>query len=286
MYHAKNNGRHTYEFFTPEMNARAMERRSVEDELRSALLCEELVLHYQPKLNLTTGMITGVEALIRWRHPQRGLLLPAQFIPVAEESGLIVPIGRWVLREACRQARAWQSANVPLTRVAINVSMVELRETNFAEAMLAVLTEMGMEPRNLEIELTETALMRDSKSTAVVLRAVKSIGVQLALDDFGTGYSSFSHLKDFSIDTLKIDQSFVHELGTDCVDGSIVSAMISMGESLHMSVVAEGVETPEQAAWLLQRHCPEGQGYYFSRPVEATELPRLLRHNPHHMLLA
>jgi len=280
MYHAKDNGRNGYELYRPEMNIRAVERRSVEEDLRLALLRNEFVLHYQPRINLTTGAITGVEALIRWRHPQRGLLLPAQFIPIAEESGLIVSIGRWVLREACRQARVWQYEDLPSIRVAINVSMVELRERDYAEAVAAVLRETGVEPRNLELELTETFLVQDSKLTAEVLRSLKSIGVMIALDDFGTGYSSLSHLKDFSIDTLKIDRSFVHDLATDPDDASIVSAMINMGESLHMSVVAEGVETREQAALLHKRHCPEVQGYYFSRAVDAADLPELLRRDP------
>jgi len=280
MYHAKDNGRNGYEFYRPEMNTRAVERRSVEEDLRLALLRNEFVLHYQPRINLTTGAITGVEALIRWHHPQRGLLLPAQFIPIAEESGLIVSIGRWVLREACRQARVWQYEDLPSIRVAVNVSMVELREKDYPEAVAAVLSETGVEPGNLELELTETFLVQDSKLTAEVLRSLKSIGVMIALDDFGTGYSSLSHLKDFSIDTLKIDRSFVHDLTTDPDDASIVSAMINMGESLHMSVVAEGVETREQAALLHKRHCPEVQGYYFSRAVDAADLPELLRRNP------
>ena len=276
MYHAKDSGRNNYQFFKPEMNVRAVERQSLENGLRHAMERQEFVLHYQPKMNLETGAIIGVEALIRWHHPQRGLVPPAQFIPIAEECGFIVPIGRWVLREACRQARAWQDAGLPPMRIAINVSAVELRAKDFVAGVRAILAETGLEPRYLELELTETFLMQDSKSTAAVLQALKDMGVQLALDDFGTGYSSLSYLKRFPIDTLKIDRSFVRDLTTDADDASIVSAVISMGKSLHMRVVAEGVETREQLAFLQEQSCPEGQGYYFSRPVVAEEFPQLL----------
>ena len=277
MYHAKDNGRNNYQFFTPDMNVRAVERQSLENGLRHALERQEFVLHYQPTINLETGAIVGVEALIRWRHPQRGLVPPAQFMPVAEECGFIVAIGRWVLREACRQARAWQDAGLPPIRIAINVSAAELRDKDFVAGVSAILTETGLEPRYLELELTETFLMQDSTSTAAVLQALKDMGVQLALDDFGTGYSSLSHLKRFPIDTLKIDRSFVRDLTTDADDASIVSAVISMGKSLHMRVVAEGVESREQVAFLHEQSCPEGQGYYFSRPMVAKEFAKLLR---------
>jgi EAL domain-containing protein (putative c-di-GMP-specific phosphodiesterase class I) len=276
MYHAKDSGRNNYQFFNPDMNVRAVERQSVEDGLRHAIKRQEFVLHYQPKMHLETGAIIGVEALIRWRHPQRGLVHPAQFIPIAEECGFIVPIGRWVLREGCRQARAWQNAGLPRVRIAINISAVELRAKDFVAGVHAILTETGLEPRYLELELTETFLMQDSKSTAAVLHALKNVGVTLALDDFGTGYSSLSYLKRFPIDTLKIDRSFVRDLTTDADDASIVSAVISMGKSLHMRVVAEGVETREQLAFLQEQGCPEGQGYYFSKPVVAGELTQLL----------
>jgi diguanylate cyclase (GGDEF)-like protein/PAS domain S-box-containing protein len=276
MYHAKENGRNNYQFFQPEMNVRAVERQSLENGLRHAMERQEFVLHYQPKMNLQTGAIIGVEALIRWRHPQRGLVPPAQFIPVADECGFIVPIGRWVLREACRQARAWHSAGLMPTRLAVNISAVELRDKDFVAGVRSILTETGLAPHYLELELTETFLLQDSKSTAVVLQALKDLGVGLALDDFGTGYSSLSYLKRFSIDTLKIDQSFVRDMTTDADDASIVSAVISMGKSLHMRVVAEGVETREQLAFLQEQSCPEGQGYYFGRPVSAGEFTQLL----------
>jgi len=278
MYHAKDCGRDNYQFFEPEMNIHTIERQSLEGSLRHAIERRELLLHYQPKINLATGAIIGVEALIRWHHPERGLVSPAQFIAIAEECGLIVPIGRWVLHEACRQARAWQVAGLPPTCVAINISSVELRDRGFVPNLRAVLRETGLEPRYLELELTETVLMEDSRSAAEVLVELKEIGVQLALDDFGTGYSSLSYLKRFPIDTLKIDQSFVRDLKADTDDAGIVTAVIGMGKSLHMRVVAEGVETREQLDFLQEHNCPQGQGFYFSRPVPATEFGRLLEH--------
>jgi len=234
-----------------------------------------LVLYYQPKLDLATGGIIGAEALIRWRHPRRGLVPPGQFIAIAEDCGLILPIGRWVLREASRQARAWQIAELPLC-VAINISAVELRAPGFVSGVRAILKETGLEPRYLELELTETVLIEDSRSVADVLNELKDIGVLLALDDFGTGYSSLSHLKRFPIDALKIDQSFVRDLTMDEDDAGIVTAVIGMGKSLHMLVVAEGVETREQLEVLQEHGCPQGQGYYFYRPVPAEEFGQLL----------
>jgi diguanylate cyclase (GGDEF)-like protein/PAS domain S-box-containing protein len=278
MYHAKDSGRDNYQFFRSEMNIRAMERQSLEESLRHAIDRCELSLHYQPKMDLATGTIIGVEALVRWCHPQRGLVPPGQFIAIAEDSGLIVPIGRWVLREACRQARAWQIAGLPPMCVAINISAVELRAPGFVAGVRTILSATNLEPRYLELELTETALMEDSRSVADVLRELKDIGVLLALDDFGTGYSSLSHLKRFPIDALKIDQSFVRDLTTGEDDASIVTAMIGLGKSLHMRVVAEGVETREQLAILQEHGCPQGQGYYFSRPVPAVEFGHLLKH--------
>jgi EAL domain-containing protein (putative c-di-GMP-specific phosphodiesterase class I) len=228
-------------------------------------------------MNLQTNAIIGVEALIRWHHPHRGLVPPEQFVPIAEECGLIIPIGRWVLREACRQARAWQSAGLSPLCIAINISAVELRDKDFVAGVRAILTETGLAPHYLELELTETFLMQDSQSTATVLRALKEMGVQLALDDFGTGYSSLSNLKQFPIDILKIDQSFVRELTTDAGANSIVSAVIGMGKNLGMQVVAEGVESREQLACLQQLACPQGQGFYFSEPLAAAQFTHLCR---------
>ena len=276
MYHAKDRGRNNYQFFKADMNVRAAERHSIESALRYAIERDEFVLHYQPKIDLETGAINGVEALIRWNHPQRGLVLPAQFVPVAEECGLIVPIGRWVLREGCRQARAWQDAGLSPMRIAINVSAVELRANDFVAGVRAILKETGVDPRYLELELTETFLMENSKATVAVLQSLSDMGVRLALDDFGTGYSSLTFLQRFPIDILKIDQSFVRDLASDPGDASIVGAVVSMGKNLNVQVVAEGVETHEQLAFLQEQNCPEGQGYYFSRPVVAGEFAQLL----------
>jgi diguanylate cyclase (GGDEF)-like protein/PAS domain S-box-containing protein len=277
MYRAKDSGRNTYQFFEPDMNGYTADRQSLEAGLHRAIERHEFVLHYQPIMRLDSTELTCVEALVRWRHPQRGLVLPAQFVPIAEESGFIAAIGRWVLHEACRQSREWRVAGLPPLRIAINISTVELRSHGFVEGVAGVLEEHGLMPSDLELELTETFLMRDSNSTAAVLRSLSNLGVRIALDDFGTGYSSLSHLRRFPIDTLKIDRSFVHSLATDAEDASIVSAMIGMGKGLRIRVVAEGVETLEQVALLRNQGCLEGQGYYFSRPVSARDLTPLLR---------
>jgi diguanylate cyclase (GGDEF)-like protein/PAS domain S-box-containing protein len=277
MYHAKESGRNNFQFFKVEMNLKAVERQSLEGGLRRALGREEFLLHYQPKVNLDTGEITGVEALIRWQQPDRELVLPAQFVPVAEDCGLIVQIGRWVLREACRQARAWQRAGLPPLPIAVNVSAVEFRDRDFVEGVRTILLETGLEARYLELEVTEGVLMEDAESTATVLQELKTMGVHLAVDDFGTGYSSLSYLRQFPIDVLKIDQSFVHQITSDPDDSSIVSAIINMGKSLKHLVVAEGIETQEQRAYLQTQRCTEGQGYLFGRPLAAAQFAHLLQ---------
>jgi diguanylate cyclase (GGDEF)-like protein/PAS domain S-box-containing protein len=276
MYRAKDAGRNTYRFFESEMNGHAADRHSLESGLHRAIERHEFVLHYQPILSLDSGRLVSVEALIRWRHPERGLVSPAQFVPIAEESGFISAIGRWVLHEACRQSQAWRAAGLPAMRMAMNISTVELRGDGFVESIGGILDEHGLVPGDLELELTETFLMHDSNSTAAVLQSLSDLGVRIALDDFGTGYSSLSHLKRFPIDTLKIDQSFVRHLATDADDASIVGAVIGMGKGLQIRVVAEGVETREQLAFLRKQGCPEGQGFYFSRPMCADEFSQLL----------
>jgi diguanylate cyclase len=277
MYQAKDHGRNNYQFFRPEMNRRAVERQWIEGGLRGALDRHEFVLHYQPTMNLETGAMTGAEALIRWMHPDRGLIYPMQFVPVAEECGLIVPIGRWVLGEACRQARAWIDIGLPPIAVAVNISAVEFRDTGFLDHVCSILRNSRLEPRYLELELTESALMQHAESTTSALQALKDIGVRIAIDDFGTGYSSLSYLRQFPIDVLKVDQSFVHEIAVDVNGTPIVSAMITMGKSLGHRVIAEGVETRDQLAFLQAQHCGEGQGFYFSPPVAADEFAKLLR---------
>jgi diguanylate cyclase (GGDEF)-like protein/PAS domain S-box-containing protein len=277
MYHAKESGRNNCQFFKAEMNLKAVARQSLEGSLRCAIERKEFLLHYQPKVHLDTGEITGVEALIRWQQPERGLVLPGQFVPIAEDCGLIIQIGRWVLREACRQAREWQDAGLPFKRVAINVSAVEFRDKGFVEGVRAILWETGLEARYLDLELTEGVLMDDAESTAAVLKELKTMGVHLAVDDFGTGYSSLSYLRQFPIDVLKIDKSFVHQISADPNDSAIVTAIIDMGRNLKQRVIAEGVETQEQLEFLRARHCEEGQGYLFSRPLEAAQFTHLLQ---------
>jgi diguanylate cyclase (GGDEF)-like protein/PAS domain S-box-containing protein len=277
MYQAKENGRQSYKFFKPAMNQRAVERQVIEEGLRRALERDEFTLQYQPKINFRTGAITGAEALIRWTHPVRGAISPAQFIPVAEDCGLILPIGKWVLQKACKQARAWLDLGLPLSTMAVNVSAMEFRDQNFLEGLFTVLEESGLDPRSLELELTESVLMKHAESAAAVLQTVRRKGIQVALDDFGTGYSSLSYLRNFPIDALKIDQSFVAQITAARDDASIVIAVISMARSLKLRVVAEGVETLEQLAFLQAHECDEAQGYYFSRPVLPQQFAELLR---------
>jgi diguanylate cyclase (GGDEF)-like protein/PAS domain S-box-containing protein len=276
MYHAKENGRQTYEFFTPVMNARAVERQSIEESLRHALERQEFTLQYQPKVNLKSGEITGAEALIRWTHPIRGEVPPELFIPVAEDCGLILPIGNWVLGEACKQARAWADAGLPPTIMAVNISAREFRHEHFLERVLAILEGTGLDPKCLELELTESVLMKRAEHAESILKTLRERGVQIAIDDFGTGYSSLSYLTTFSIDTIKIDQTFVRKITTSPNEATIVPAIISMGRSLKMRVVAEGVETQEELAFLQANQCEEAQGYYFGRPVQPEEFVKLL----------
>ena len=277
MYQAKENGPQNYRFFTPAMNVRAVERQSIEESLRRGLERHEFALHYQPKVDLRSGRITGVEALVRWKHPTRGVVPPAQFIPVAEDSGLIRPLGAWVLREACQQARQWVRAGLPTTTMAVNVSAIEFREDGFLADLFAILDETGLDPRLLELELTESVLMKRAESTASMLQILREAGVKVAIDDFGTGYSSLSYLRKFPVDTLKVDQSFVRQISTDSDDTAIVTAVIGMARSLNLRVVAEGVETPEELAFLQAHECDEAQGYFFSRPLPAEQCAHLLK---------
>ncbi|MDR3390803.1 MAG: EAL domain-containing protein [Sulfuriferula sp.] len=269
MYHAKENGRNNYQFFKQDMHDKAVERLFLERGLRQALMHNEFILHFQPKVNLQTGVITGSEALIRWLHPTRGLLLPEQFIKIAEESGLIVPIGQWVLREACRQARAWHNLGLARIPIAVNISSVEFRQETLLDNIRTALAETGLEPQYLEIELTESVLLQNIESTTSVLHALKDIGIQIAIDDFGTGYSSLSYLHHFPVDTLKIDQSFVRDMDKGNGEATIVSAIIGLGNNLKLRVSAEGVETQNQLAFLQAERCEEGQGVYFAPPVDA-----------------
>ena len=277
MYQAKENGRQSYQFFKPAMKVRAVERQSVEESLRRALQRREFKLQYQPKIDLGTGAITGAEALLRWIHPTRGLVSPARFIPIAEDCGLILPIGAWVLREACTQARDWLDKGLHFSTMAVNVSAMEFRDDNFLEGLFKILGETGLDPKYLELELTESVLMKRAESTASILQMLRERGVKIAIDDFGTGYSSLSYLRKFPVDALKIDQSFVRQISTVGDDTTIVTAVISMARSLKLRVIAEGVETLQELEFLRAQQCDEAQGFYFSRPIPPEHFAELLR---------
>jgi len=276
LYHAKAQGLGCYSFFQPDLNVRALERQSIETGLRDALDRQEFRLLYQPKIDLQTGAVTSAEALIRWHHPERGVIEPAGFVPIAEECGLIEPIGRWVVHEACRQAQAWQDAGLRPVPVSVNISAVEFRNKVFFKNIAEILQRTRLDPRYLEIELTETMLMADVEATNVALHELKSLGVQVAIDDFGTGWSSLSYLRQFPVDALKIDKSFMQEITEGSRTAPIVSAMITMGNNLKQRVIAEGVETRHQLLFLQAECCGEAQGYYFSPPMIAEQFARVL----------
>jgi len=276
MYQAKENGRNRYQFFEPGMNERAVERQFVEEGLRLALERQEFSLHYQPVIDLNTGAIVGAEALIRWTHPTRGGISPATFISVAEACGLIVPIGAWVLREACTQARSWAVAGLPAVTMAVNVSAMEFGNKQFLTSLFATLSETGLDPRFLVLELTESALVKRTEWASLLLESLRERGIQVAVDDFGTGYSSLSYLHKFPVDALKIDQSFVRQISNAGDNKHIVTAVISMARSLKLRVIAEGVETLDELSFLRAHQCDEAQGYFFSRPVPPDEFARLL----------
>lgn len=271
LYNAKANGRNTYQFFTRNMQGHALDRLKMENILRRALEKDELSLHYQPQIDLRTGMIIGCEALLRWNSAELGAVSPAQFIPIAEDSGLIIGIGKWVLQEACRQMREWLDAGYPEIVVAVNISSTQFRRDDLVATVEEAIQASGINPRNLELELTESVLMQDSDLVISTLSKLKDVGVMLSIDDFGTGYSSLSYLKRFSVDKLKIDQSFVRDLEKDKDDSAIVLAVIQLGRSLKLKTIAEGVETEGQLAFLREKGCHEAQGYLFSRPVPAQE---------------
>jgi predicted signal transduction protein with EAL and GGDEF domain len=279
LFRAKDQGRNTYCFFTAEMNANVLARLELERDLRHALERNELVLHYQPQYSLADGRIIGAEALVRWRHPERGLVSPAKFIPIAEETGLIEEIGAWVLHTACTQMQSWRNAGSDVPRVAINLSARQFHRRQLAEQVASILGQTGLPPDYLELELTESMLMHDAESAADILGDLKRLGVSLAVDDFGTGYSSLAYLKRFPIDRLKIDRSFVCSLPEDQEDAALVRAIVSLAGSLALEVIAEGVETVEQRDFLRARGCDLAQGYLFAAPMAAEDLIGLLSRN-------
>ncbi|MEO6260818.1 MAG: EAL domain-containing protein [Thermoanaerobaculia bacterium] len=276
MYRAKDAGRGTYQLCTEDMKRRASERFSLESQLKRAIAENQLILHYQPQISLTTGAMVGVEALVRWNDPQRGLIHPASFIPLAEESRLIIPLGAWVLRTACAQMMAWRKAGLALPHVAVNLSARQFQQKDLADVVRNTLLSTGLDPTSLELEITETAAMKNAEASVEVMRTLRNIGVNISIDDFGTGYSSLLYLKQFPLTCVKVDRVFVRDLDTSEGDAAIVSAVIAIARSLKLRVVAEGVETVEQLTFLRRHHCDAAQGYFFSRPVAAEAIPALL----------
>ncbi|MGB5305922.1 MAG: bifunctional diguanylate cyclase/phosphodiesterase, partial [Gammaproteobacteria bacterium] len=276
MYHAKQHGRNCYEFYASEMNARSMERLSIENNLRNALSRDELLLHYQPKVDIMTGQICGAEALLRWNHPELGMVSPLDFIQLSEETGLIVPIGDWVLRAACRQAKAWQTVRQAPLQMAVNVSIRQFLDPNLLTSIREALDDSGLEPQYLTLEMTENMLMENAASNIEALCRIKELGIKLSIDDFGTGYSSLSYLKQFPLDELKIDRSFVTEVQPGNDRAPIIDAIIAMARSLDLSIVAEGVENEPQLEYLRARGCCVIQGFLFSKPLPVDAFGTLL----------
>ena len=277
MYHAKDQGRNNFQFYTESMNAATLERFTLESKLRKAIESGELLLYYQPQVDIRSRTIFGVEALVRWNHPDKGLLSPGTFIPLAEDTGLIVPIGEWVLRTACAQNKAWHQAGFEQTQVTVNISSSQFRQKNFLETVTKALNDTGMDPLCLELELTESIFMETTETTISTLTSLKALGVRISIDDFGTGYSSLSYLKRFPIDTLKIDRAFVRDITTDPDDRAIVKAIIAMSHSLNLRVVAEGVETTRQLSLLSQQGSDGMQGHLFSPPLPPDSFIELLK---------
>jgi diguanylate cyclase (GGDEF)-like protein/PAS domain S-box-containing protein len=277
LYYVKEHGRGYYEFYSPDMETRSLEQLLLENELRMALEKEQFELYYQPKINIKTGKMIGMETLIRWVHPQLGTISPAKFIPITEETGLIVPLGEWILRKACSQNKRWQNQGYPPVSISVNLSVLQFKQDNIVERIQAILHETELDPCWLELEITESVLMDGSHDAIAKLHHLKQLGIHISIDDFGTGYSSLSYLKSFPVDTLKIDSSFVRDLDKDKHGQAIVTAIISMANTLKLNVIAEGIETEEQLAVLNQEGCHEGQGYLFSRPVTTDRIEIFLK---------
>jgi EAL domain-containing protein (putative c-di-GMP-specific phosphodiesterase class I) len=280
MYNAKEAGRNVYRFFAADMNLRVRETLAMTNDLRRALQRGEFVLHYQPRYQLASGRITGMEALIRWQHPELGLVPPVKFIPLAEEMGLIIPIGEWVIRAACEQMKIWRSSGFAKLRVAVNLSPRQFQQDDLTKRISSILQEAGLDGTDLEVEITEGMSMQDAATTVRMLRELKAVGIAISIDDFGTGYSSLSYLKRFPIDHLKIDRSFVCDIQDNPEDVAIVRAIIALAKGLGLSVTAEGVETEEQRNLLHSFGCDEAQGYLFSKPLPAEDIKKLLQAAP------
>jgi diguanylate cyclase (GGDEF)-like protein len=281
MYSAKRHGKNLYRFYDATLNETALKRLMMENQLRKAMDREELSIYYQPQLDLPSGRLSGVEALLRWNNEVLGPVSPGEFIPLAEETGLIIPIGEWILRTACRQAKIWQEAGILLPRVAVNISVLQFVQPGFPGLVAQILEETGLEAKALELEITESLLMKDPEGAARTLQTLKDLGVQLAIDDFGTGYSSLSRLKQLPIDRLKIDQAFVREVNSQPDDAAIATAVIAMADSMGLKVIAEGVETEAQFHFLKAKQCDEIQGYYLSRPLPVSEITGVLHRYPY-----
>ncbi|HLA05772.1 MAG TPA: EAL domain-containing protein, partial [Syntrophales bacterium] len=274
--HAKNEGKNNYQFYSRSMNSSVLELLTLENDLHRALTRNELVLYYQPKVDAATSMVKGMEALIRWEHPERGLIPPMEFIPLAEASGLIIPIGEFVIRAACRQIKTWQAAGCQQMQIALNVSARQFDQKDFTEVIRGILLDTMVSPQCLALEITESIIMRNPEQAIQTLTELKTMGIEIAIDDFGTGYSSLSYLKRLPLDFLKMDMSFVKSLTSDPSDQAIVRATIAMAHGLNLKVIAEGVETEEQLSFLQKHGCDEIQGYFFSRPLPAEEIPGIL----------
>jgi EAL domain-containing protein (putative c-di-GMP-specific phosphodiesterase class I) len=290
VHRAKAHDTNTLVCFAPEMTDFAMQRLDLEQQLRRALEQRELVLYYQPQIDLQSGEVVGVEALLRWQHPQRGMIAPGDFIPLAEESGLIVPIGAWIIDEVCQQAAAWERDGLPPLRVAVNVSARQLTQEQFAAHVAAALERSGLNPARLDLEITESMMMHDQQAHRAQLEQVHALGVQVSIDDFGTGYSSLAYLQQFPVDCLKIDQSFVRTLDAEPAAAAdptaLVQTIVTLARNFRLRVIAEGIETPRQRDFLRQIGCDEGQGYLFGRPLPAADLAELLHGSCQHFLLA
>jgi EAL domain-containing protein (putative c-di-GMP-specific phosphodiesterase class I) len=271
MYRSKELGRQTFQFYVHEMSLKAMQRLDLENQIRSALKNEEFIVYYQPKVNLVSGQCHGMEALVRWQHPEKGLIAPLEFIPLAEETGLIIQLDEWVMRSACQQFKQWKTAGYPLNNLSVNISARHFKEGKLLDKCKKVIEETPLSAKYIEIELTESALVDNHSNAKTILDEIHQLGVKIALDDFGTGYASMSYLKEFPFDTVKLDRSFVQDLPADRESSAIVKAMIQLAEALQLNVVAEGIETEQQKYFLSDHGCIHGQGYLWSKPLSAKE---------------